>query len=261
MSLFKLLFWGVPLRNVLLAGAVSLAALASPASAAVTIFNLGGTVTEATQLNYLSGSNRLNVTGAGFSVSPQALDLISEITPGKIVRREAGGLGINSGEGAGQREQVDNDGPNELLRVAVKGNKGRLVSAKFNFVDDNDTLRVYGVNGTTLTLLGLAGTTGFTGEFFDNTVADAPLGNGATVTGRTAGSLSNNTVFDVAFSNKLGRYDAFLFTVQNDAADGYRLQQLAVAVPEPHVWAMMIGGFGLVGSAMRRRQRTTVTYA
>lgn len=33
-------------------------------------------------------------------------------------------------------------------------------------------------------------------------------------------------------------------------------------VPEPAAWAMMLGGFGLVGSAMRRRRvRTTVTYA
>jgi hypothetical protein len=27
------------------------------------------------------------------------------------------------------------------------------------------------------------------------------------------------------------------------------------AVPEPATWAMMVGGFGLIGSAMRRRQR------
>ena len=32
-------------------------------------------------------------------------------------------------------------------------------------------------------------------------------------------------------------------------------------VPEPAAWAMMIGGFGLVGGTLRRRQRTTVTFA
>ena len=31
-------------------------------------------------------------------------------------------------------------------------------------------------------------------------------------------------------------------------------------VPEPASWAMMLGGFGLVGSAMRRR-KTAVTFA
>lgn len=36
---------------------------------------------------------------------------------------------------------------------------------------------------------------------------------------------------------------------------------LQTAVPEPATWAMMLGGFGLLGAAMRRRQRATVTYA
>jgi hypothetical protein len=32
-------------------------------------------------------------------------------------------------------------------------------------------------------------------------------------------------------------------------------------VPEPATWAMMIGGFGFVGAASRRRRATTVTFA
>jgi hypothetical protein len=32
-------------------------------------------------------------------------------------------------------------------------------------------------------------------------------------------------------------------------------------VPEPATWAMMVGGFGLIGGAMRRRQRTSVRFA
>jgi hypothetical protein len=35
----------------------------------------------------------------------------------------------------------------------------------------------------------------------------------------------------------------------------------AGAVPEPATWAMMIGGFGMVGGAMRRRQKVSVRYA
>lgn len=37
--------------------------------------------------------------------------------------------------------------------------------------------------------------------------------------------------------------------------------QYNAPVPEPATWAMMVGGFGLLGGAMRRRQRTAVTYA
>lgn len=33
------------------------------------------------------------------------------------------------------------------------------------------------------------------------------------------------------------------------------------AVPEPNTWAMMVGGFGLIGSAMRRRQKLAVRFA
>jgi hypothetical protein len=32
-------------------------------------------------------------------------------------------------------------------------------------------------------------------------------------------------------------------------------------VPEPAAWAMMLAGFGLVGSAMRRRSKVAVTFA
>ncbi len=32
-------------------------------------------------------------------------------------------------------------------------------------------------------------------------------------------------------------------------------------VPEPAAWAMMLAGFGLVGGAMRRREKVTVTFA
>ncbi len=245
----------------LLSAAAAIAVLAVPASAATTIFNLGGTVTEGTNLSYQVGAKQLNVSAGSYAVAPQALDQSSEITTGRIVRREAGGLGINSGESAGEREQIDNNGLNEVLRVALTGAQARLTSAKFNFVDGDDTLRVYGVTGTTLTLLGLAGTTGFTGEFVDNSANDVALGNGATVTARTPGGLGNGTVFDVAFDKSLGRYDAFLFTTQNDSADGYRLQQIGLAVPEPETWALMLGGFGLVGNAMRRRSKMTVTYA
>lgn len=35
----------------------------------------------------------------------------------------------------------------------------------------------------------------------------------------------------------------------------------APAVPEPASWAMLIGGFGAMGAALRRRQKVAVTYA
>jgi hypothetical protein len=41
----------------------------------------------------------------------------------------------------------------------------------------------------------------------------------------------------------------------------YSLDATGPAVPEPASWAMMIGGFGLVGGAMRRAKVSNVAYA
>ncbi len=47
--------------------------------------------------------------------------------------------------------------------------------------------------------------------------------------------------------------------------DGFKFKNLIVsssAVPEPATWAMMILGFGMVGSGMRRRNmKTNVSFA
>lgn len=63
-------------------------------------------------------------------------------------------------------------------------------------------------------------------------------------------------------------YDAIRFFEDPDAGDyesdnhtvGYFILQGGV-VPEPATWAMMIAGFGLVGAAARRRNRTMATLA
>ena len=45
------------------------------------------------------------------------------------------------------------------------------------------------------------------------------------------------------------------------AIDDLTYSLSAGGVPEPAAWAMMLAGFGLVGSAMRRRQKVAVTFA
>ena len=44
------------------------------------------------------------------------------------------------------------------------------------------------------------------------------------------------------------------------ATPAFEIDQLASAVPEPAAWALMILGFGIVGSALRRRRRTQVRF-
>jgi hypothetical protein len=54
-------------------------------------------------------------------------------------------------------------------------------------------------------------------------------------------------------------YDNQLTQADDDNHDDLVIR-LTATVPEPATWAMMIGGFGLVGAASRRR-RATVTFA
>lgn len=50
--------------------------------------------------------------------------------------------------------------------------------------------------------------------------------------------------------------------VFQSSANSFEFDNLAAgAVPEPATWAMMLGGFGLIGAVSRRRTRATVTYA
>lgn len=63
-------------------------------------------------------------------------------------------------------------------------------------------------------------------------------------------TAANGTKFSVAFSNVSGAQ--FGGTVR--APVTITLDSVA-AVPEPATWAMMIGGFGMIGGAMRYRRR------
>ena len=67
------------------------------------------------------------------------------------------------------------------------------------------------------------------------------------------------------------RFDQLFLTESIDALEApftigqstisYQLREPFNAVPEPAAWALMLTGFGLVGSAMRRRAKVAVTYA
>jgi hypothetical protein len=51
------------------------------------------------------------------------------------------------------------------------------------------------------------------------------------------------------------RYSANQFAFETDT------YAVGAAVPEPATWGLMILGFGMIGAAMRRRQKVSVTYA
>lgn len=76
----------------------------------------------------------------------------------------------------------------------------------------------------------------------------------------------------VSFADVLGNVDQiefttfepgmfYGFTIFDVAGDNFTVDFAAGAVPEPASWAMMIGGFGLAGGALRGRRRTGETVA
>jgi hypothetical protein len=119
----------------------------------------------------------------------------------------------------------------------------------------------------------VAGTYSYTAEFF---LADTrPTGVAITPFLARTGSpvdlsaftfLSASTprkIFTGQFS--LRPFDAFGFSLNkaiafNNDSTGVRFSVSSAAVPEPAAWALMLGGFGLVGAAARRRAKLQVTY-
>jgi hypothetical protein len=75
----------------------------------------------------------------------------------------------------------------------------------------------------------------------------------------------NSSVADTCFQGASAIPEAFNSpSAQVEARTGLQTIGTVAAVPEPASWAMMIGGFGLIGGAMRRRKSqiaTTVRYA
>lgn len=231
-------------------------ALAAPASAAVT-FNLGGantTFATGVALTQTQGGITISATGYSFAASPatfqslmdgvDAATVLGSLTA-KQIRREATGIGVCwAGEAANQCNQVDADGTNEILRVVFSEGVSML-TATFDRVDNNDTLKLYGV-----TMDGKLQHLGYGGIF------DGP-GTTMGITGASGGAWLSGTGEDQVYSVALNTagFKEFWFGNNNDSADGYRLDSVSVApVPEPASWALMIAGFGLSGAALRRRR-------
>ncbi|MES2897211.1 MAG: PEPxxWA-CTERM sorting domain-containing protein [Pseudomonadota bacterium] len=67
--------------------------------------------------------------------------------------------------------------------------------------------------------------------------------------------------FSVVSTNGIGGFSLIGDSVEgNVSIDNVRvnLEGMGSAVPEPATWAMMITGFGLAGSALRRRRETSI---
>jgi len=86
-----------------------------------------------------------------------------------------------------------------------------------------------------------------------------PFGQG--VQGTTEDFSLDFNPFTLATWNLLYSEANPTYFVHSSTGSNLTIAAAAPAVPEPATWAMMIGGFGLAGAAMRRRARPAVRFA
>jgi hypothetical protein len=247
----------------ILAVAASATVAATPAAAVnVLNFNFGrpsGTVNVTSVTSTASNGVQLTATSRSFSGLPNALTSLSQTTAAGQIQQTVPGIGVCGGA---SDPQADTNQVNGREAILISGSTAfSLRSLKLSFIDNDDTLQVYGVNGDgSLVNLGYPGIirAGLAGPN-----AGLSLLAGEATGPAFASANSGTQVLNLV--DPTARFQSFLFTTREPGnvpylgtlGQGYRIDSLTVGVPEPATWAMLITGFGLVGAA-RRRQRTSV---
>ena len=124
----------------------------------------------------------------------------------------------------------------------------------------------YAISGTVSLTKGSGGNNGFGFDVYEYGASIAPLTLAAgtyyfglqnVVTAQSNyGFWDINNGPSIAFENQIGNVNGYVSAGSNSTS----FTLLSSGVPEPASWAMMLGGFSLVGSAMRRR-RASVSFA
>lgn len=245
------------MRKMLVAGlATILATAAVPASAAQVVFSLtGNTSTSGKAGNALtftatSGDTTVKLEATAWSATKLRGGSYS------IAQAYLGdysyGLGVTAaGDGTGRNNEhtIDNHGTVDFVVLqfdqTVDVSSAVLTAFNVNGSTDNDS--TVGI-GTTSTAWNVKPS--FTSSSqLDALFTESNLyGNGS------------NSLFNINPGDLTGNILLVAASFDNDHhTDGFKLSSLTVntvtsAVPEPATWAMMIGGFGLIGGAMRRRR-------
>jgi hypothetical protein len=143
-----------------------------------------------------------------------------------------------SGTPAGTRFlTVPDAGPSGTATFSLGGNY-KYVSFYWGSIDDYNTLEVLDAGGNVL-----------------HTVTGAGLPAPSPANGNQQAPTTNRRVF---FNSDAVNIAGFRMSSTQYA---FEIDTVAGAVPEPATWAMMIGGFGLLGAAARRRSTARTVIA
>ncbi len=255
------------LKSVAILSASLLALATAPAAHAATFFfnlvgnsALDGTDGNARLFSATTGSTTVNVRATAWSVS-------SNIVRNAFLGAYGSGLGVtnrNEGSGANNTHTADNSGGTDFILFQfdkpVEFTSGRFTTYQLSGVSyqDSDATIDYGTTATPWS----------SGLSLDNTNISVVNGilDGVSFE-ETGGSAPNGVVRDLqpgAVGQKVGNIwmVASSFVNQDGKKDSFKFDDLTVSyidpLPEPGSWALMLGGFGMVGFALRRR-RTLAT--
>lgn len=234
------------------------------ANAATYVFGLTGssstTGSHANSRTYSAtqGSNTLNLRVTGWSLTAaNAAGVVKDSFLGAF----SSGLGVTSnGEtGSGNTHIADNQGRYDFFIFqfdqAVQLVSGTFTPFTLGNGPDTDATVAFGTTNIAWNSQPVLNNQSFA------TLSGIFNGGYSTLTG--GGSTNTRLLNPAANSGNIWLVGA-AFNNADGKIDGFKFKNLTVssAVPEPATWAMMIIGFGLVGSAMRRRTvKTAVSFA
>ncbi len=242
------------LKSLAILSASALALVMAPsANAATFVFDLVGN----SSLSGTFGNARtFSATTAGKTINVRATAWSAQnnIVRSSYLGAYSNGLGVtNRGEDKGQNNThtVDNEGRTDFILFQFD-KPVEFLSGHFTAYGDTDASIDFGTTATAWS----------SGLSLDNTNISVVNGilNGA---GYEALGGSTSGIRDLqpgAAGQKVGNIwmVASSFINQDGKKDSFKFDDLAVSyidpLPEPGSWALMLGGFGMVGFALRRRR-------
>jgi hypothetical protein len=240
--------------------AVLVAASAPAAAVNVVSINFGSGGAAGNVASFASSSGLLTVTATSrrFFAMPGMLTSLTQTSALGQIRRSTIGIGVNGGA---SNDQLDTNNPGTALAplregILLSGNQDfSLRGLRLSFIDNDDTLKIYGVrlNGSFVDL-GYGSTATIAGT------VRGGLSGAATGLSYAAGTNGGTATFGLAPTSYFTRY-LFTTRVGGDVSflgtlgQGYRIDSLVAGIPEPQTWALLVTGFGLVGFSMRRRKK------
>lgn len=241
----------------------ALIATGSAAQAAVTFTLTGNTGTSGTAGNSIEFTGSDGIT----KVRVFAGSINGSTVQNSYLGAYSNGLGATSGDETGANNTHVLDNQNRLDFLLFQFNRPvNFLSATFTtfsvngITSDSDAQIRYGTTNT----VNYTNQTAFA-TLLNNTTVASLNGLFSTTVDSAGTSAGGNRAFG---ANGIGvgnlwlvsAAPADLCSTNCTSVDGFKFSTLSVAVPEPITWAMMIGGFGMVGYVMRNRRRLMLTF-